>query len=103
VHNAVDASGDGGSVVLAATADETHVRIEVRDRGPGIAAAELPKVVRAGFTTKPNAAGLGLTVADALVRQHGGTLTLANRRCGGLAAAIALPIDCGAAELCRAA
>ncbi|HEX4459825.1 MAG TPA: HAMP domain-containing sensor histidine kinase [Polyangia bacterium] len=103
VHNAVDASTNGGSVVLKATADDTHVRVAVLDRGPGIAAAALPNVVRAGFTTKANAAGLGLTVADALVRQHGGTLTLANRSCGGLAAAIALPIECAVPALCRAA
>lgn len=103
VHNAVDASCEYSAVVLTAKRDETHVRIDVLDRGPGIAATALPSVVRAGFTTKPHAAGLGLTVADALVRQHGGTLTLANRVCGGLAAAIALPVDCAAATLCQAA
>lgn len=103
VHNAIDASAEGGMVALTATLDDTQVRIDVLDRGPGIAPSGLGQVVRAGFTTKPDAAGLGLTVADALVRQHGGTLTLCNRAGGGLAAGIALPVRCSNVDVCRAA
>ena len=103
VHNAVDASEEGGLVALTATREDSQVRIEVLDRGPGIVAGKLGEVVRAGFTTKPEAAGLGLTIADALVRQHGGTLTLRNREDGGLAAGMALPVRCSNADLCKAA
>jgi signal transduction histidine kinase len=35
--------------------------------------------------------GLGLTIARSLAREHGGTLTLANRDGGGLVATVRLP------------
>jgi two-component system osmolarity sensor histidine kinase EnvZ len=69
--------------------------IEVRDRGPGIPAAESERLKRP-FTrlhaarSGPAGAGLGLAIVERVARAHGGALELAPREGGGLVARLAL-------------
>ncbi|HEY8250687.1 MAG TPA: ATP-binding protein [Burkholderiales bacterium] len=69
--------------------------IEVRDRGPGIPAAETERLKRP-FTrldaarSGPAGAGLGLAIVERVARAHGGALELAPREGGGLVARLAL-------------
>ena len=71
--------------------------IEVRDRGPGIPAAEVERMKRP-FTRLEEArsgaggSGLGLAIVDRVARLHGGTLDLLPRPDGGLVARISLPL-----------
>ncbi|SDH09232.1 Signal transduction histidine kinase [Pseudomonas flavescens] len=78
-----------------------HVdRLEIRvlDRGPGIAPEYHEAVFKPFFRIEGSrnkhtgGVGLGLSAARATVLEHGGTLTLANRRHGGLAIRIVLPL-----------
>lgn len=75
---------------------ENETRISVLDRGPGLPVEEIARVTGAFYRAEPSrnrqtgGAGLGLAIADAIVRGHGGTLTFANRDGGGLEAAITL-------------
>ena len=94
LENAIEASPEHETIALTVVADEGRVRVAVVDRGPGIPAGDLSRMTRAGMTTKANAAGLGLTMARALVEQHGGSLTLENRSGGGFEARCELPLEC---------
>jgi signal transduction histidine kinase len=76
VQEALDASRSGGAVVIEAEGGAAAARIRVLDRGTPLPA---------------RASGLGLTVARALARQHGGELALAPRQGGGCAAEVTLP------------
>lgn len=64
----------------------SHAIIRVTDRGPGIPEDQIAVMLepfRRGDTSRSRetgGAGLGLTLARAIAEQHGGTLTLANRR-----------------------
>jgi signal transduction histidine kinase len=87
VENALCYGADGGEVVLAAGPNW----IEVRDRGPGLAAGEEAAVWerfhrgrsgRAG----PAGTGLGLPIARALAAEWGGDASLRNRNDGGAVA-----------------
>jgi two-component system sensor histidine kinase HydH len=92
VQNAIDASPRGGAVELEAERTaEGGARVRVLDRGRGVAAAVAGAVFSPGVTTKAQGSGLGLTIARALARQHGGDVTLAPRPGGGTAAELALP------------
>ena len=76
----------------------THgVAITVEDNGHGIPAAVLPNVFDAFVTTRLDAqgTGLGLTVAEGIVTQHGGAISVANRKEGGASLEVWLPAPRG--------
>jgi signal transduction histidine kinase len=92
VENAVRYSPSGGSVEIVAGGSA----IEVRDRGPGLAAGEEESVFerfRRGSAGRqgPGGTGLGLPIARELTRQWGGEVTLYRREGGGAVATIELP------------
>jgi signal transduction histidine kinase len=92
VQNALDASPAGATVELEADSTPAGgARVRVLDRGRGIAPALAPEVFSPGVTSKPGGSGLGLTIARALARQHGGEVELAPRPGGGTAAVVTLP------------
>lgn len=98
--NAVTATPAGGVVKLESfrTADGWHW--EIRDEGPGIAPAELPRIferfvrgrgaMRAGETRKGH--GLGLAICKSIVELHRGKIRLENRaERSGLRVVVELP------------
>lgn len=94
VDNAIK-YGREPAVELKAGAE--RVLIRVTDRGPGIA-TELHEAVFAPFfrvegsrNKNTGGVGLGLSAARATVLEHGGALTLRNRRRGGLEITVVLP------------
>ncbi|MFB1485339.1 PAS domain-containing sensor histidine kinase [Corallococcus sp. RDP092CA] len=92
VQNALDAAPRGTTVELQAWATpEGEGRVEVRDRGPGLAEEVRERVFEPGITTKPHGSGLGLALSRALMRQHGGELSLRAREGGGCVAELSLP------------
>jgi signal transduction histidine kinase len=92
VQNALDASPPEAVVLLRATAAPGGgARVLVSDRGLGLDPALGRQVFEPGVTTKAQGSGLGLTIARALARQHGGELSLASRDGGGTEAVLLLP------------
>jgi signal transduction histidine kinase len=90
VQNAIEASPTGAEVSIVIE-DGDPVRTRVLDRGPGVQPELADKVFEPGVTTKARGSGLGLTIARALVRQHGGEVTLSPREDGGAVALLQLP------------
>ena len=72
--NALEATGGGGHVRIAAEAAADQITLIVEDDGPG-PPAELAAALTEPFVTgKQEGVGLGLAVARAVAEQHGGTL-----------------------------
>jgi two-component system, OmpR family, sensor kinase len=85
VANAIQYNKDHGEVSIRVEgSSDSRARIEVRDTGVGIAPDDLPHVFEPFFRADParsrdaGGAGLGLAVARAIVRQHGGDVTCAS-------------------------
>jgi signal transduction histidine kinase len=96
ISNALDAMGQGGTMVIAARATDQGggtrgVAIEVVDTGGGIPEHILPSVCEPFFTTRPEGTGLGLAIAKRYVEQNGGQLTLASRPGDGTTVRIWVP------------
>ncbi len=92
VQNAIDASPRGGAVELTAEAGGDGAAVlRVLDRGRGLEPSLGEAAFKPGITTKESGFGLGLTIARALARQHGGDLTLRPRDGGGTVAEVTLP------------
>jgi signal transduction histidine kinase/DNA-binding response OmpR family regulator len=81
IGNAVKFTPDGGTIELAAKKIDDHVRLEVRDSGPGIPPDEQKRIFEAFYRLTQNAkaaegSGLGLAITQRLVELHGGKLGL---------------------------
>ena len=72
---------------------EAAAAIEVLDTGVGIVPADLRRVFRPLFSTKPRGAGLGLSFCRQTVEEHGGLVTLRSPgRDRGTHVTISLPV-----------
>lgn len=85
-------------VKLEATADA--VLITVSDHGPGISAERRAEALRPfsrldDARTRTGSVGLGLALAEAIVRAHGGSLALEDAAAGGLQVRVRLPRPLG--------
>jgi len=82
-HNAMRAMPQGGEIQVEARRSGPGVRILVRDTGSGIPAEILDRLFEPGVSTKNargrTAGGLGLQVVESIVREHGGSVSAANR------------------------
>ena len=92
IKNAVEAAGDAGSVRVRWRALGDRLLVEIEDDGPGLAHTENLWVPF--FTTKPGGTGIGLVLSREIIENHGGTISLENRKAGrGCIARISLPLD----------
>jgi signal transduction histidine kinase len=98
VDNAANYSPPGESVDLRARLENEMLVIEVHDRGPGIPQQERARIFERFFrgdgqpSHRASGAGLGLAIALANVKGHGGTIAAEDRRGGGTTMRIRLPI-----------
>jgi signal transduction histidine kinase len=79
VTNAAQASEAGQEVRISASPlaeARGRWRLSVLDHGAGISAELKRKIFLPYFTTKPEGNGLGLAMANKVVRLHGGQLTV---------------------------
>ncbi len=84
LDNAVRHTPQGGTITVSIERQEAALCISVKDTGPGIAEAELAFVFERLWRTDTARAratggfGLGLSIANAIVQVHGGTMGVEN-------------------------
>jgi hypothetical protein len=87
-------NGAGPEIVVRAMAAGDRIMLTVADSGPGIPEADRPRAVerfvRLEQSRSQPGSGLGLSLASAVARLHGGELTLEDNH-PGLKSVIALP------------
>ncbi len=79
VENAIQASPEGGTVLVRLREAGGGVVLEVEDDGPGIPEKDRVAVFRPFFTTKPEGTGLGLAICRRIMERHGGSVELESR------------------------
>ena len=94
IDNAIKYNHEGGVVQIRAVAEDNCVKITVTDSGVGIPAADIDKVkekfYKANYSVRGS--GIGLAVADEIVRSHQGLLTVESSEGIGTTVTVALPV-----------
>jgi len=92
--NARDAMTGGGTLEVRTWREESSVKVEVADTGPGIAPEHLHRIYDPFFTTKAarKGTGLGLSVTYGIIQEHGGAIEVSNRHGGGARFRLDLPL-----------
>lgn len=76
VQNALEATPEGGRVLVKTDVDDRHVRFSIVDFGSGISPTIIENVKEPFYTTKEEALGFGLSFCDEIVKKMGGTLEI---------------------------
>jgi len=99
LHNAAKYTPEHGGIEVVLRTIGTKALIEIKDNGAGIDAEMLPQVfgmfvqARTRSTDEQAGLGVGLTLADRLVRDHGGSIAVASEGLGrGSQFTITLPL-----------
>jgi two-component system sensor histidine kinase VicK len=99
VDNAAKYGEPGGSVQLGARTRDGRLVVEVGDRGQGIPDEQLSRVFErfyrldgGGRDRTTGGAGLGLSIAAAIVEGHGGQVSATRRPGGGTIMTLTLPL-----------
>ena len=93
VINGMQAAPRGGEVQVATIRRQDAVGIRVKDSGSGISPDVASKLFTPFVTTKAGGTGLGLVIAERLVKQHHGTIHARNASEGGAVFEIELPLE----------
>jgi signal transduction histidine kinase len=98
VGNALKYGGDHGAVTVNVRLDGEHVRIEVRDEGPGIEPAEQAQLFERWTRTESTRSGpakgfgLGLSIVKRLVAAHGGDVGVLSKPGAGATFWVTFPV-----------
>jgi two-component system sensor histidine kinase KdpD len=98
LENAVKYTPPGSALSVTARVVGESLEFEVADRGPGICAGDEERIFERfhrGDAPGVRGAGLGLPIARAIARAHGGDLTAASREGGGAVFRLVLPLPRG--------
>ena len=99
LRNAIFYSGVDGRVGLGVALEDGLAKISVRDNGPGVPEAALPKLFNPFYRvddargTATGGSGLGLSIVSGAVKFHNGSVRARNLLPHGLEIIIELPID----------
>lgn len=100
LSNAVRFTPNQGEIILRATPNRQEVLIEVKDNGIGIPSGELDKIFKEFYqiedhmTRREGGLGLGLSIAQGLVKLHNGRIWAESKGLGqGATFKVVLPIS----------
>lgn len=93
LSNAIDASQEGGEVVIECALKQDKLSISVIDSGCGIAADKKDEIFSPFYTTKKGGTGLGLPIVKKIVEAHLGYIEVLDNPDKGMTFRMELPIS----------
>lgn len=79
------------NISISSTTGKDNVVIEVSDAGQGIAIDSMEKIFDPFYTTKSNGSGIGLSLCQRIIADHGGTIEVSASKLGGAEFTIRIP------------
>lgn len=95
IKNAIDATPQGGELLITTRCNDLDAFIVFADSGTGIKQEVFEKIFEPFFTTKPpgQGTGLGLAICKDIVERYNGTITVENRPSSGSLFTVRLPLE----------
>lgn len=93
--NAVTALPHGGKLQWHVARAGSLARVTLSDDGPGVSAELLPRLGQPFVSASEGGTGLGVSLAESVLRQHGGALHFESAPGKGLCATLELPLSMG--------
>lgn len=95
VRNAFEAVSESPSpcrrVVITTARTSEEARLDVSDTGVGISSENLKRVFQPYFSTKPEGLGMGLSISQSIIAEHGGRLWATPNPDAGVTLHVVLP------------
>ncbi|MFQ6112453.1 MAG: PAS domain-containing sensor histidine kinase [bacterium] len=91
VINAIQATREGGKVMIRSWPKRKKALLSIRDTGAGISREHLKKIFDLYFTTKKGGTGLGLPITKRIVEANGGQMQLESKLGRGTTVTIMFP------------
>ncbi len=91
LNNARDSMSGGGKIKVNARSDDEFVFIQIGDTGTGIEQENLSKVFEPYFTTRESGHGLGMMIAQRIMRDHGGQIGIDSQEGVGTVVTLQFP------------
>lgn len=92
ILNALQAMPDGGKLEISTSALKNGAKVKITDNGVGIPEDQMEQIFKPFFTTKTKGTGLGLTIVEKIVKNHGGKIDITSKVGKGTTFEIFLPI-----------
>jgi signal transduction histidine kinase len=92
LKNAVEATPDGGSIIITTSSDEDTISLSVSDTGKGIPGDEIPKIFSLFYSTKKHRIGMGLPLVKQILEEHKGAIRVESIIGKGSTFRITLPV-----------
>lgn len=94
MFNAIEAMPQGGALAVKTLLDDADntLRIAISDSGKGMELPVLDQIFQPFFTTKRKGSGLGLSICQRLMDQHGGTISAESAPGKGTVFTLQIPI-----------
>jgi len=83
----------GKTIEISTSFDTDTITIAISDSGPGIPLSLREKIFDPFYTTKSGSTGIGLSISQRIVQDHGGSLRVSPGRRGGAEFVIRIPIQ----------
>jgi len=90
--NALDAMKEGGTLDISVRQDGDNMDVIVRNTGRPIHPEDMANLFEPFFSTKPGGTGLGLTVSQKIIQDHGGDIRAFSAREHGTTFTVSLPL-----------
>lgn len=96
IQNSVDAiKNDGIISIFVNQINEQEIKIQVSDNGPGISESQKTKIFNLYYTTKAKGTGIGLSIVQRIILEHGGLITVESEQGKGANFILQMPIRIG--------
>ena len=94
IQNAIEAINKDGSIKLTLDKlNSNEIEIKISDDGPGMSSEISSNIFNLYFTTKARGTGIGLSIVQRIIYEHGGSITVESEHDKGTIFSIRLPIQ----------